>query len=261
MRILVTNDDGIEAEGLWALAQAMSELGPTLIVAPEHTQSGVGTSVTLRRAMNICEVESRVPGVRAYSVDGTPGDCVILGLRRVAKERITLLVSGVNAGANVGNEILVSGTVGATWQGYFRGLNSMAVSLDLQRHPGAPLYTEAARVAKALVQRLSDRIPSGFLLNMNVPNIRLENIAGVALTRVARGAYFKLDDVGEGSARSYQSTLRTDLAPPEHTDMWALVNDMVSITPLEGDLSDHALIQALHPTADELLRDLRGAPA
>ena len=128
MTILVTNDDGIDSPGIWALAEAMSRIGETLVVAPDKQQTGVGTSVSLFSDMSIVEVSPpRIQGVRAYAVGGTPNDCVILGLRRLAQGPIDLLVSGINLGANMGNDIPYSGTVMATLQGYFRKIPSIAM--------------------------------------------------------------------------------------------------------------------------------------
>ena len=154
MRILVTNDDGIDSPGIWALAEAMSRVGKTLVVAPEKQQSGVGTAVSLHSDMSITEVPSSIPDVRAYAVGGTPSDCVIMGLRRLAQGHIDLIVSGINLGANVGRDILYSGTVMATLQGFFRGLPSIAISLVIQNQEDKLHFDVAAKVAELLIQKI-----------------------------------------------------------------------------------------------------------
>jgi len=132
VKILVTNDDGIDSPGVWALAEAMSRIGETLVVAPDAQQSGSGTSVSLRSDMSIVEVASSIQGVRAYAVGGTPTDCVVLGLWRLAQGAIDLVVSGINLGGNMGTDILYSGTVMATLQGFYREIPSRAVSLAIK---------------------------------------------------------------------------------------------------------------------------------
>jgi 5'-nucleotidase len=130
VNILVTNDDGINSQGIWALAEALSKVGNVLIVAPDKQQSGVGTSVSfLRENVTITEASSTITGVKAYAVGGTPSDCVILGLRQLSQAHIDLLVSGINYGPNVGRDIPYSGTVMATLGGYFRKIPSIAISL------------------------------------------------------------------------------------------------------------------------------------
>ena len=129
LRILVTNDDGISAPGLWRLAETLSELGQVVVVAPDRDQSGIGTARTLREVVRVDEVASRIEGVPAYAVQGTPADGVILATEALSTEPFDLVVSGINAGANLGLDVFVSGTVGAALQGYFRGMPSIAVSV------------------------------------------------------------------------------------------------------------------------------------
>ncbi|MGB2853748.1 MAG: 5'/3'-nucleotidase SurE, partial [Dehalococcoidia bacterium] len=117
MKILVTNDDGIDSPGVWALAEAMSRLGETLLVAPDTQRSGAGTSVSIHSGMSVVEVPSSIERVRAYAVGGTPTDCVIMGLWRLTQGDVDLIVSGINIGGNMGTDILYSGTDMATLQG------------------------------------------------------------------------------------------------------------------------------------------------
>ena len=129
MRILVTNDDGISAPGLWRLAETLSGIGQVIVVAPDRDQSGIGTARTLLEVVRVQEVASRTEGVPAYAVQGTPADYVILATEALSTEPFDLVVSGINAGANLGLDVFVSGTVGAALQGYFRGKPSTAVSV------------------------------------------------------------------------------------------------------------------------------------
>lgn len=261
MNILVTNDDGIDSPGLWALAEAMSRVGDTLVVAPDKEQSGVGTSVSLHSGMSIVEVPSSIRGVRAYAIGGTPTDCVILGLRRLTQVRIGLVVSGINLGANVGNDIPFSGTVMATLQGYFRKIPSIAISLVLRGREEEPRFDVAARVTEQLALRVkSGQMPTGTIINANVPNIPLEEIKGIVTTRTASSGWGRLADVEGGGSVSYRREVRQidDLAIEEGTDLWAVHRGLISITPLHIDVTHHDLIPALSEHIPSLESDLLG---
>lgn len=258
MNILVTNDDGIESPGLWALAEAMNRVGETLIVAPEKQQSGVGTSVSLHSDMSVVEVPPSIQGVRAYAVGGTPTDCVILGLRRLAQGHIGLIVSGINLGPNVGSDIPYSGTVMATLQGYFRKIPSIAISLATRERGEEPRFDVVSKVAESLALSVqSGKIPTDAILNTNVPNIPLEQIKGIVTTRAASSGYVSLTEVeGNGSLR-YSTSIHKPASAyfphqvvnarvtEEGTDIWAINAGLISITPLHLDVTDHSLIPTL----------------
>ena len=127
MKILVTNDDGIYRRGLWALAAELQRVAEVVVVAPDREQSAVGAAITLHQPLHYTEVEPMVAGIKAYSVAGTPSDSVILALGML--EDVGMVFSGINEGANLGNDVLLSGTVGAALQGYFHGLPSIALSM------------------------------------------------------------------------------------------------------------------------------------
>ncbi len=248
MNILVTNDDGIDSPGLWALAEAMSRVGETLVVAPDKEQSGVGTAVSLHSGMSIAEVPCSIAGVRAYAVGGTPSDCVILGLRRLAQERIGLVVSGINPGANVGNDIPYSGTVMATLQGYWRRIPSIAISLVFLSRGEEPRFDVASRGAESLALRVKNgQMPTGAIINVNVPNIPLEEIKGIVTTRTASTGYGRLAHIEGGGGVSYHRETRKidDPAIEEGTDIWAVHRGFISITPLHIDVTHHEMIPAL----------------
>jgi len=272
MNILVTNDDGIDSPGLWALAEAVSRVGETLVVAPDKQQSGAGTSVSLHSRMGIVEVPNSIEGVRAYAIGGTPSDCVILGLRHLAQERIGLVVSGINLGANVGNDIPYSGTVMATLQGYFRRIPSIAISLVLQSWEEEPRFDVVARVAEHLALRVRDgKMPTGAILNANVPNIPLEKIRGVVTTRTANRGYIRVAELEGSDSVSYKTSINRpasgdfphQVAGMEHpveegTDIWAINEGFISVTPLHIDVTHHNLLPALSEHIPGLERDLLG---
>jgi 5'-nucleotidase len=255
MNILITNDDGIDSPGLWALAEVMSRLGETLVVAPDKQQSGVGTSVSLYSGINIVEAPSPIPSVRAYAVSGTPSDCVILGLRRLAQARIELLISGINLGPNVGNDILYSGTVMATLQGYFRKIPSMAISLVTTDRTEEPRFDVAAQVAEALALSINNgQIPAEAILNINVPNIPRSQIKGMKVTRTAASGYVRLAEVRGGSNVNYTTTTgrRPGQVIEEGTDIWAVDAGFISVTPLHLEVTHYNLIPTLSERITEL---------
>ncbi len=256
LRVLVTNDDGIDSPGLWRLAEAMAEVGQVLVVAPAQEASGTGTAVTFRHALEVREVESPLPGVRAYAVDGTPADCVVVGLRRLKEGRIGLVASGINVGPNLGNDVLLSGTVGAALQGGFRGITSLALSLDIG---GSLQWDTVQDVARLLGRRIADgTLPAGAFLNVNVPALPLAELRGIAVTTVARGGYLRLVETGDGVRESLRREIRPDLTYGHPgTDIWAIANGYVSISPLQASLGSQDHVEELRGSASLLFAELR----
>ncbi len=264
MEILVTNDDGIDSPGLWALAEAMSRIGPAMVVAPATEQSGVGTSISIvqRGSLAVEEVPSRVPGVTAYAVGGTPTDCVIVALRQLSPgKRFDVLVSGINPGANCGRDVHFSGTVSATLQGHFRDIASVAVSLVLRYRGEEPKWEVAAAVAGHVVRHIeAGNLPVGPILNVNVPNVPIDEIRGIVTTRTATTGYTRLAKVSssEGAGFVIERRPADESQHPEGTDIWAVNANMISITPLRLDPTDHALVADLAEPVRQLESDLLG---
>lgn len=246
--ILVCNDDGIDAEGLWLLAGALRAHGEVMVVAPAFNQSGTSAGLTLHRDLESERAHSRLDGVEAWQVNGTPVDAVGIGLRRHAPRRVAMIVSGVNPGSNVGRDILHSGTVMAAMQGYVRGLPSVAVSsgslgehLDTAAHVGA-------EVAGWLLRR-------GVVewLNVNAPNCARAELTGAEITHTADDSFARLVDF-----RNPDGSIRRRLVPkegvslPDGSDIAALVRNAVSITPLHNDLTNHAALPALRSAFGDL---------
>src|ERR1041385_8832783 len=174
--ILVTNDDGIHASGLMALAGALEELGEVYVVAPDREQSAVGHALTLHRPLRVDTV-----GERRFAINGTPSDCVNLGILGLLPEKPVLVASGINHGTNLGEDVTYSGTVSAAMEGTLLGVVSMAVSLA---EPEGGGFDEAARVARAVATRLLvEGLPPSTLLNVNVPR---GAVKGVKATRLGQ---------------------------------------------------------------------------
>src|SRR5579872_3691232 len=171
MKILVSNDDGVHAPGLAYLANALSRLADVTVVAPDRNRSGVSNSLTLDQPLRVVTASNGF-----FSVNGTPTDCVHLAVTGLLKEMPDMVVSGINEGANLSDDVLYSGTVAAATEGRFLGLPSIAVSLA---GPRCEHYDTAAQVAKTLVMRLQkDHLPRDTILNVNVPDLPMSELRG-----------------------------------------------------------------------------------
>ena len=249
MEILVTNDDGIYADGLWALAEELQKVGSVTIVAPDREQSGVGTSVTLHQPLRISKVRSRLKGIATYMVEGTPADSVILALKTVVKEKIDIIVSGINEGPNLGNDVFVSGTVGAALQSYFYKIPAIALSIRAFENPH---FDAAAKLASLLARKVDDRsLPPKILLNVNLPNLPLEELKGIEITTLGDRDYHDQIEPGHDGKRQYYWITRGEahwhITPG--SDIWALEQNKVSITLLPGNHNNpiNQLLQKLAP--------------
>ena len=234
--VLATNDDGIEAPGLWHLAEAVLEFADVMVVAPAFNQSGMSAALTIRQDLESERAFSRLDGVDAWQVNGTPTDAVLHGIRHLAPRHIDMIVSGVNPGPNVGRDILHSGTVMAAMQGYLRNLPSVAASLWSfdEDH-----LRDAAIIAGRIAHRLLESGQIQFL-NVNAPNLPIEELNGIRVTPVANVSPSRVvDHVDEQGSTRRQLVLRpgTDIAPD--TDVAAIVEGSVTVTPLHNDLTFH----------------------
>ena len=241
MHILLSNDDGYHAEGLRCLMEAMRPLGELTVVAPERNKSGASNSLTLDMPLRMRKHHDGV-----VSVDGTPTDCVHLAITGLLEDEPDLVVSGINAGANLGDDVLYSGTVAAATEGRFLGLPAVAVSNVALK----PQYFEAsARVAADLVTQLIERpLPSNTILNVNVPDLPFDDIQGFKATRLghrhkAEPVIQDTDPKGRPIYWIGPAGAEQDAGPG--TDFHAVREGFVSITPLQVDLTRHDAISGL----------------
>jgi 5'-nucleotidase len=239
--ILVTNDDGVMAPGMLALAEEMRKLGKVSILAPDRNWSGGGHVKTLDRALRVREVRL-ADGSTAFASDGAPSDCVALGTLGYFKEPIDLVVSGINAGANLGHDVTYSGTVTAAMEAVIAGVPGIAVSLEIpEGHIGEVDFAPAARAARQIVQYVINYgLPAEILLNVNVPSLREEQIRGIRTTRQGLRVYHsRLDERVDPRGRPYYwigGDAPTGV-PERGTDVGALAEGFVSVTPLQLDLT------------------------
>jgi 5'-nucleotidase len=250
MHILVTNDDGVQAPGLMALAQAMREVGEVTVFAPDHNWSASGHVKTLHRPLRVREVTLN-DGTAAYSSDGAPSDCVALPLMGFVEKKIDVVVAGINPNANIGHDVTYSGTVTAAMEAVITGeIPGIAISLDApDYHSGALDFSTAARVARRVVEKcLAEGLQKGVLLNVNVPYLPEEQLKGYMSTRQGLRVYRdKLERRLDPRGRPYYwigGEAPTGVDEPG-TDFGALKAGYVSITPLQLDLTAREAMESL----------------
>ena len=272
MRILLTNDDGINAPGIRRAAQALLPYSELIVCAPDRERSGTGSAISLQAPILADPAPGFPEGVTAFSVQGTPADCVILALERLVTGKIDLLVSGINAGANLGDDIFVSGTVGAALQGYFRGIPSIAISVtalsDVNFDSAAQLLTNLATENHEFFQihplgiekggQPSPTLNRAPLLNINVPSIPMGEIEGIEITHLGNRSYS--DDIHEGKVGRWKWYWISRTKPqPESslgTDISCIRDKRISVTPLHSDLTNTALFPSLESIKSKLSRGI-----
>ncbi len=240
MKILVTNDDGVNALGLQALVNELHNIAEVVVVAPDREQSGVGTSLTLRHPLRVQKSLPVISGVDTYAVSGTPGDSVILGLSKLAG-KVDLVISGINHGPNLGDDALISGTVGGALQGYMHGISAIAVSLsgtdgNYFVDNETANFEVVARFTRLLAYHvIKADFKQSVFLNVNVPDSASESeITGVKVTRPSTTGYADNVEVGHDGRNEYywlKHRKASDVAAA-NTDAWAIKRRNISITPL-----------------------------
>ncbi|MFB0506774.1 MAG: 5'/3'-nucleotidase SurE [Thermodesulfobacteriota bacterium] len=240
MSILVTNDDGIDSQGIQVLAETLKALGRVYVVAPNKECSAMAHSLSLHRPLRVDQVREDY-----LAVDGTPADCVNLAVCCLLSEKPDLIVSGINKGGNLGEDITYSGTVSAAFEGAFYGIPSFAISLvskdDFKFETAASF---ALRVARFI---LKNGLPKDTFLNINVPNLNADGVKSYKITKQGRRIYGdavveEVDPVGE---KHYWIRGHRGFESMEGTDFEAIANHQISITPLHLDLTDYSSFEEM----------------
>lgn len=250
MHILVTNDDGVNAPGLLALAEAMTSLGKVSVLAPDRNWSASGHVKTLDRPLRVKEVRLSEK-VTAWASDGAPSDCVALAVCGFLPEKIDLVVSGINPYANLGHDVTYSGTVTAAMEAAIWGFPAIAMSLESPDHLVGPAdYTASARIARVVAQSvLRYGLAPNVLLNVNVPYLPYEQLKGIRITRQGLRVYHdRLDQRLDPRGKPYYWTagdLPTGV-PERGTDIGVLAEGCVSVTPIQLDLTAYHAIPDLN---------------
>ncbi len=245
MHILISNDDGVQARGLHVLAEALGKIARVTVVAPDRDRSGASNSLTLESPIRATRESN---GFTA--VDGTPTDCVHLAITGLLDEEPDMVVAGINAGGNLGDDVLYSGTVAAAMEGRFLGLPAIAVSLVMGGESAdAPHFNTAARVTVELVKRLMEgTLPADTILNVNVPNLSWDELAGMQATRLghrhkAEPVVRDKDPRGRPVYWVGPPGAEQDAGPG--TDFHAVRSKQVSVTPINVDLTHFTAMETL----------------
>jgi 5'-nucleotidase len=243
--ILLTNDDGIEAEGLKALEESLQGLAEILVVAPDRERSAVSHGLTIHTPLALNKISSY-----RYSLNGTPADCVIYALRHVSPQMPDLVVSGINHGANLGDDIMYSGTVAAAREASKNGIPAIAMSQAYDEKPVR--FKDAARFARALVRSLLERKERlGVCLNVNVP---VRKVRGVKITRQGCSPHYPWFD---GNANAQEACAAKPGGPAIPLDFHAILEHYISITPLQRDQTDYDAAGLLTPEVESLSQGIR----
>lgn len=243
-RILVTNDDGYRSKGIGVLAAALSSLGDVLVVAPDGDRSGIGHALSIKHPVHVAPV--RDAEVKTFRATGTPADCVVIGALDLFDERPDLVVSGINRGANLGDDVNYSGTVAAAIESVLVGVPSIAISLAYGQSDAVFHWDTAANVAVSLAKDVLEHgLPPLDLLNVNVPNVPHEALRGVRWVRQGRKSYDdRIDRRSDPRGGTYYWIWGTfDRRIEEGTDLAAIRDGYASITPVSIDRTDEALLE------------------
>lgn len=243
MNILLTNDDSIYSEGIYALNESLRKIGNVIVVAPAFEQSAVGHGITMTNPLRVKTAYRRMK-IFGYAVSGTPADCVKLAVMTIAKKKIDFVVSGINMGPNVGFSVLYSGTVSGALEGAILGMPSIAVSLGT--YANADYRFAADFTAKAVKMTQKIKLPKGVLLNINVPALSPSKIKGVKITKQGKSPmierHFKRIDPRK-NAYYWLSGEAFNLKGDRDSDIEALKKGYISITPLKYDLTDYGVLK------------------
>lgn len=246
-RILISNDDGIHADGLWRLRRALLPLGEVVVVAPERPRSGASHAITLHKPLRLKQARLG-DGSAGFSCSGTPSDCVTLALSAVMNNQCDLVVSGINHGPNMGWDVFYSGTIAAAMEGTMFGFPSIAVSTFTN---SAICDYDAAEVAVARVAELVllNGIPTGTLININAPSAPWASVKGLKLSRMGRRQYQdRVDHRQDPRGGSYYWLTGTpvDTGEAEDSDVHVVHSGYVAVTPLQMNLSDDSLLEKMN---------------
>lgn len=246
MNILITNDDGINSTGLIMLAQAISQIANVTVVAPDRERSATAHAITMHKPLRVEKVD--IPGCKAlgYMVNGTPSDCIKLALEALLDCVPDVVLSGINRGPNLGTDVLYSGTVSAAIEAALSEVPAMALSVASY---GNVNFKHAANFAKGLCQQVSNKVfPKDTLLNVNIPFIAPEKIAGIAVTYLGKVRYknsFERRTDPRGRAYYWLAGEVIEDTNDKGSDVWAIRNNYISITPILLDLTKYDIIETI----------------
>jgi len=246
LSILASNDDGIFSDGLSALVKELQTIADVVIVAPETQQSAVGHAITMHRPLRVREVQKEGT-FYGYAVDGTPADCVKLAIRHLLSRKPDIVISGINHGSNTAISVIYSGTVSAATEGMILGIPSFAVSLT--SYESNVDFSFAAKFSRKLALKVAENgLPSGTLLNVNIPPLPEQEIQGVVITRQGKSVWNDEFEARRDPGNRQYFWLKGELMEldeEEDIDQRAILNNKISITPIQFDLTNYAMIEEM----------------
>ncbi len=246
MRILISNDDGIQADGITALRLAMEQLGEVTIVAPDRPKSATGHGITVHKPLRVDEVSFPGSATKGFAVNGTPSDCVKIALQALLPEQPDIVISGINFGPNLGTDVLYSGTVSAALEGVINDVPSIAISLASYETED---YSQAAEFAKIIVRAVvREGLPAETLLNVNVPLAIGDSITGATITKLGKRRYQNIFEKRldpRGKVYYWMGGEVLDLNVEPDTDIAAIKRNEISVTPIFFNVTHYPLIDFL----------------
>jgi len=247
MKLLLTNDDGISAMGLFTLAKELEKDYEVIVIAPDDERSACGHSITLTRALLVKEVKVKGLNCKCYSVNGTPADCVRIAVDKIATGKIDMVISGINKGLNIGTDILYSGTVSAAIEAAFCKIPSLAVSLEETK--STMDYYVAANYAKDILKLAKNKyLKKDVVLNVNVPNLPKEKILGIKVCKIGSRSYdnYFTPEFSDEKELSFEVQGNLNIVYEENTDKNFIKSGYVTITPLHYDLTNYKILKEVN---------------
>lgn len=246
--ILVTNDDGITAPGVRMLISIMNEIGDVVVVAPNNPQSGMGHAITVNTVLRCNPITVDEGPQLEYTCSGTPADCVKMAVNEILNKKPDLCVSGINHGSNASLNVIYSGTMSAAVEAGIEGIPAIGFSL-LDYNWDADFEPSKEFVRKITLSVLENKLPEGIVLNVNIPDLKKDEIKGIKVCRQAQGNWIEDFDKRvspQGEDYYWLTGKFVNLDNGEDTDLWALENDYVSVVPVQFDLTAHHYIHKLN---------------
>ncbi|HEY8805810.1 MAG TPA: 5'/3'-nucleotidase SurE [Clostridium sp.] len=243
MRLLLTNDDGISAKGIYALAKELEKDHEVIIVAPDKERSACGHSITLTRPLIVKEIKIEGLKSKAFSVDGTPADCVKIGINKLIDGKIDMVISGINKGFNLGTDVLYSGTVSAAIEACIYKIPAMAVSMEIKGN--IETYDMAVKYASEILLKAKDNnIKSNIVLNINVPLLNENEIKGIKVCKIGSRLYNNsyIESTGENNETQYEIKGIVKDIHEEDSDTIYFKEGYVTVTPLHYDLTNFKIL-------------------
>lgn len=246
MKILVTNDDGIFAEGIYKLAKVLSEKHEVFVVAPDRQRSATGHAITMHHPLRARQIKFFDTDIAAWSVDGTPSDCVKLALEAILDEKPDFVISGINDGPNLGTDVLYSGTVSAAIEGAIHGINSLAISMAYTKNID---YDIGAKFAYRMIDKFKEEsLPKDTLLNINIPNCSREDVCGVKITSLGirryKNSFVERVDP-RGHSYYWLGGEVIEETQSENSDINCVKDKYISVTPIHYDLTKYNLLETI----------------